>query len=321
LVKTLDEAFEPIEGPATLYKLRLRDLQLLKQIAEVRSLTAIADHRGITQPALSRSLKDIEMALGAQVFERAKGAMLVPTQIGRHVLARAALLLADADALQSELQSFEKGRGAHLRLGTIPYVATNLLEGALAVLTQEPWQMSVSVTEGTTDQLIAMLRRQELDVVVGRLSADVSNDLLRERLFTQQAGIVSSIRPGAVPIPLSLPKLLDHEWVLPPMRSPTRQAFTELFVAHDLATPVARVETTSLNVIQAALRNDERRLALLPADIGRELQQQGLLAYRDFPIPFPMPAVGMISLPNTRSLPSVRTFRDVLYRVLPRVPM
>lgn len=319
MVKTPTRVSQPAEGAPSLYKLRLRDLQLLQQIAELRSLTAIADLRGITQPALSRALKDIETALGAQVFERAKSAMLVPTPIGRQVLARAALLLADADALQSELHSFENGRGAHLRLGTIPYVTTNLLEGVLATLTQEPWQMSVSVTEGTTDQLIALLRRQALDVVIGRLSADVSNDLFRERLFTQQAGIVSSIRLGAAPLTLS--RLLDHEWILPPLRSPTRQAFTELFVAHDLATPVARVETTSLNVIQAALRNDDRRLALLPADIGRELQQQGLLAYRDFPIPFPMPAVGMISLPITRSLPSVRAFRDALYRVLPRVPM
>src|SRR5690554_992265 len=94
-------------------RLRLKDLELLLAIAQTRSLTKLAQARGVSQPALSRALRDIEASLGIEVFDRSKSTPLEPTPVGALVLERARILLADALALQREVQIFREGSGGH----------------------------------------------------------------------------------------------------------------------------------------------------------------------------------------------------------------
>ncbi|AOB41075.1 LysR family transcriptional regulator [Bordetella parapertussis] len=306
--------------PVPFARLRFRDLQLLREIAAARSLTAVAERRGLTQPALSRTLRDIEAELGAQVFSRERGARLAPTAVGRHILARVDLLMADAGALHSELRAFEEGRGAHLRLGVIPFVSNALMQEVLKTLTGEPLRMSVSTFEGATDQLVLALRRQELDIVIGRLSADAGADTLaQEGLFSQTASIVMSEALYERRASLTLASLHGHPWVLPPASSPTRMAFVEAFVSRNAVAPVARIETTSARLVHSAISSNMASLGLLPLDIGQELERWGGVRCKAFPVPFRMPTVGLIVLAERRARAMNRVVRDVLHRCIARV--
>src|SRR5690606_26361393 len=116
---------------------------------------------------------------------------LVPTPLGRLILSRVDLLLAEAEGLQEQVLAFEEGRGAHLRLGIIPFVSNRLMLAIVRGLAAEPHAMSISTYEESTDQLLTALRRQELDAVLGRISVEAADDELhQERLFTQSASVV-----------------------------------------------------------------------------------------------------------------------------------
>jgi len=301
-------------------KLRIKDLQLLQEIAATRSLTSIASARGLSQPGLSRTLRDIEAALGAQVFSRDRMARLEPTPLGRLVLSRIELLLSEADGLKEELLAFEEGRSTHLRLGVIPFVSNALMHAILSELTSDRHAMSISTYEASTDQLVQALRRQELDAVLGRIVVDATTpELHQEKLFTQTASIVvNASGPLARRKALKMDALHEHEWVLPPQPSPTRLAFVEWLVNHGATPPSARIETTSARLVHTAISTGVAACGLLPLDIALELQKWGGIKAIEFPPSFKMPTVGLISLSKRRGLPAARILRDVVRQALSR---
>lgn len=267
---------------------------------------------------MSRALRDIETALGAQVFSRDPMARLEPTPLGHLILGRVELLLSEAEGLKRELSAFEEGRGTHLRLGIIPFVSSALMDAVLAKLTTGQHAMSISTYEASTDQLVLALRRQELDAVLGRISADTAADELhQEKLFTQSASIlVAAEGPLATRKTLNIASLQQHAWVLPPSGSPTRLAFAEMFLKRGAKPPAARVETTSARLIHSAIRSGVAECGLLPLDIGIELEAWGGVKAVEFPASFKMPAVGLITLAKRDRLPAVSTLRDVVRTVL-----
>ena len=112
-----------------------------------KSITAAAAELGLTQPAASRALRDIEQLLRVHLFDRDRARGMSLTGAGELVLARARAMLADHRSLAAELDAYRAGTGGHLRLGVIPFVSGALIESLIAELTGERQRMSVIVTE------------------------------------------------------------------------------------------------------------------------------------------------------------------------------
>lgn len=295
-------------------RLRLKDLELLSAIAKTRSLTRLAQTRGVSQPALSRALREIEASLGVEVFDRSKNAPLEPTPVGVLVLERAQTLLADAAALEREVQVFREGWGGHLRLGIIPYIPTRLTLAIVRRLTDQDSRMSVSMHEGSTDELVSALSHQSLDAVLGRITVgpDVGH-LYQEELFSQSACIVVHPNCDLLGVDrISLESLTQRSWVLPPLNSPTRMAMASIFIRCGLEPPGAVLETTSARLIYALAQADEQTLSLVPLNIGRELEGLGGVRYLEFPVPFRMPLVGLIMLANQRHIMALKQLRAIV---------
>lgn len=312
--------FSADENKTLFSKLRFRDLHLLKEISLTRSLTTLADKYGISQPALSRSLRDIEIALGVQVFSRDRGSALDLTPVGRHILERVDFLIADANALHTQLRAYKEGNGSQVRLGVIPYISNSLLLAIVRKLTNDPLCMSVSTYEGSTDQLISALRRRELDAVLGRISVDGShNELIQEKLFSQTASIVVSEAMDNKKKP-SLGALHNYPWVLPPANSPTRLAFVSAFVSQNANVPTACIETTSARLVHSAITEKMASFGFVPMGVGREIEAWGGVRCWDFPAPFQMPTVGLIMLSKSKSLTVNKVVRDVVHDAIAHVP-
>src|SRR3569832_363525 len=139
---------QPVSA-ATATRLRPRDMELVLAIHEHKSTTPAARERGLTQPAASRALRDIEQLLRVHLFERDRSKGMSLTAAGELVLVRARALLADYRALAAELDAYRAGTGSRLRLGIIPFVSGPLIERLIAELTGERHRMSVIVTEAS----------------------------------------------------------------------------------------------------------------------------------------------------------------------------
>jgi len=145
------------------------DLRLLRHaraLAEHKHFGRAAGELGISQPALSRSIAQLEGKIGARLFERdAKG--IEPTDTGSLLLDRAVELLARADDLGREMALLQ-GRGAGaLRIGAGTYPAEILVGRALAALLKQRPDVQARVVVENVLQLLPLLRRRDLDLVIG----------------------------------------------------------------------------------------------------------------------------------------------------------
>jgi DNA-binding transcriptional LysR family regulator len=148
------------------------------ELQQMRQIVALAEHGSfvraakvlhISQPALSRSIRNVEIRFGRELFIRS-GTGVVPTDLGRLYIERARDLLRMADELEVEAVtqgSLQRGRVA---VGGGPYPAESFLGPAAATLVAQYPQVSVQVRAHNWDELLRLLRSRELDFFVAETS-------------------------------------------------------------------------------------------------------------------------------------------------------
>lgn len=145
--------------------LSLRDLEYAVAVARERHFGRAAERCGVSQAALSEQVRKLEGVLGVTLFERTKR-HVEPTVRGLVVIAQAETLLADAQRLLDNAQRSAEPLTGELRLGVIatlgPYYLPTLLHKGR---TRFP-RLALHLTEGRTSELLARLRRSELDAVL-----------------------------------------------------------------------------------------------------------------------------------------------------------
>jgi DNA-binding transcriptional LysR family regulator len=292
-------------------------MELVLAIHAHKSITAAAAGLGLTQPAASRALRDIEQLLRVHLFDRDRARGMSLTGAGELVLARARAVLADHRSLAAELDAYRAGTGGRLRLGIIPFASGALIERLIAELTGETQRISVIVTEAPTTALMEELRLQNLDAVIGRCSIAPMAGLVQEPLIRQDGCLLMHPQnPLLRKERIRLADLSAFAWLLPPGGTPTRAAINAVFAKAMLAPPVATVEASSTKIIRLTLRVNRRMLSIVPSDAGQDIQRLGGVRCVPFPVPLDMPPVGLIFAARHRDTPVVRNLRSTLREIL-----
>jgi DNA-binding transcriptional LysR family regulator len=303
----------PRDPPSLAGRVRLRQLLLMRTIADVGNLRGAAAALQMTQPAATRLLKELEHRVGSVLFERSARGM-TPTTEGRVVLARATRVLNDVDAIAEDLHHHRLGHGARTRLGVIGSFAGVLLPRALARLKQESPTTTVEIVEGAQEALIQALRSGSLDLVLGRaLSESHAQDVMAELLFEERFSIVTGVSVEGRKRRFTLEKLVDEPWILPPRGVPVRVRIDSAFLAAAGRTPVDVIESASLLVNQQILHN-ERRFALMPDHAAAHFARRGLIARVACQLPEILGPLTLFTLHDAEPLPAaVRLFESLRY--------
>ena len=255
-------------------RLKMRHLTLLLQIQQRGSLTRVAEHMASSQPAVTNALAELESMFGAPLFDRSSRGMQ-PTLLGAVVLARAQAMVNDLDHLARDMEAVASGHAAHLHIGVIPFVSGQILTAALKRMRIGMAQRStVTIHEGTSDQLILQLQNHTVDLVIGRASSAVDvNHAAFEVLYRQQPRLIASRRLAAAlaRTPLDWNKLVDLDWILGAPNTAMREQVADLFLAAGTVPPVPVVESYSSKVIGEMIASSERAVSIVPADIAEEL--------------------------------------------------
>jgi DNA-binding transcriptional LysR family regulator len=293
-------------------------MELLLAIHEHKSITSAAVQLGFTQPAASRALRDMEQLLRVHLFERHRIKGMSLTVAGDLVITRVRALLADYRSMTMELDAYREGTGGHLRLGVIPFVSGLLIENLITELIGAKHRMSVSITEGSTTQLLEDLRMQKLDAVIGRCSTDpIPAGLTQETLFRQEACLLAhSQNPLLRKERIRLADLAGFVWLLPPQGTPSRTAINEAFAAARQSPPVATVEASSTKIIYLTISANSLMLGIVPSDVGRDIERLGGVRHLPFPVSLSMPPVGLLWATRHRDTPVVRTVRGKVRELL-----
>lgn len=151
----------------------LRQLQYLKFLAEHGSFGRAAEAAHVTQPTLSSGVQELEKILGAAVVDRARSGVIL-TAVGEAALARANVILNEAEELVQAARNAGHPLTGRFRLGVIPTIAPFLLPKALPVLRQKFPKLRLFLREDLTHRLIAALKAGQLDAALIALPYDMA---------------------------------------------------------------------------------------------------------------------------------------------------
>lgn len=286
--------------PQLLNRLRMRQVALILAIDERQTLRAAAAELGLTQPAATKMLQELEDALGQPLFERV-GRRLQRNAAGERVLEYFRSLRGNIEALNRELGELRQGSSGRLAVGSIMAASPGRLTQALLELKKQLPLLELEVAVDTSDRLLAQLREGVLEVVVGRMTNEAGSDcrfcpIDDEQLafiVREEHPLLSLQRPG-------LQALQGHGWVMQPPGSPMRTLIEQEFREHSLPLPRGLIETgsilTTINLVRnsnmvgviprtvADLHAAHRMLHILPYQTRRSLEAYGSLVRKDRPI-------------------------------------
>lgn len=132
--------------------LNLQQLQAFSELARTKNFRNAAQALGVSQPALSRTIKTIEEMIGERLFDRdTRRVEITPT--GRELLPIAARILENFESSLSELSQFLDGRNGHITVAALPSVSVALLPRAIARFVEQSPGVQFSFVEGSAEQL------------------------------------------------------------------------------------------------------------------------------------------------------------------------
>jgi DNA-binding transcriptional LysR family regulator len=262
---------------ALVNRLKFRHLALLVALDDARNLHQAAETINVAQPSASRMLADIEEAFGFLLFERnARG--MQPTSLGTAALAYARRSLADLTRFADDLDAKRRGGHGQLTVGAIMGAAPDVLAMAVTELKSERPLLNVRILGETSDQVVQLLHRREVDLALGRLTTPLQhNDFDFEPLAREAMRlVVRAGHPLAGKTELTLATLVGWPWILQPITSPARGLFEDELARAGLTTPADIVECASIFATLQLLQNSEA-VAMLPESVVRDYLRAQLL--------------------------------------------
>jgi len=297
---------------ALLSRLRLRQLALLQRIDRHRTLGRVAAEMRVSQPAVTKALKEVEEVFGSAIFLRTSRG-LVPTPSGEAVLAYAKRALAELEATAQVLSSYEAGRGGRVRIGLTQQVPQKFISALLDHLLHRTPRVAAMVREGTTDELVGLLLAGELDCAIGRSYDGDATGLVQEAFYEQEPCLVVSARSARRLSrgPLDWAGLAKLDWILPPLNTPMRRTYNAVFVGAGVQPPVPMLESTSIRTLETALRDEPNAISILSRDVVDDMEAKGHWRALPYRLGWNLPPVSFLTTSAMQGSLMVRELKEV----------
>lgn len=165
--------------------LRMRDLRLVVTIAAEGTVTAAGERLEISQPALSRQLKALEVRLGVSLFRRTPTGMR-PTAAGLRLLDQSGPLLARLSSLEADMEQLVRGETGTIRVTTQCYTSYRWLPAVLPALREEFPGVDIQIVPEAAPDPIGALLESGVDIALAYDLHDSSERLTVTPLFQDE---------------------------------------------------------------------------------------------------------------------------------------
>ncbi len=303
----------PITDHALLLRLRTRQLLLAAALGRERHLGRAAAALGVSQPAATRLLQELESALAARLFERSARGM-APTPAGEAVVRYARQVLNDFGATRRELAALAAGLHGTLRVGSVPSALPALLAPVLAGFKARHPRVAVAVEVATSDVMLAQLGRGEVELMLGRL-LESHHDDEHEAVPVIDEPQVAVARTGhplhaadAGGEMVALKELGRWPWVVQPPGSPQAGRFGAMMREAGVHRRIDITETAS-TVATTALLEASDMLAVMPASLAAHYARLGVLRTLPLTLPLRVPDIQLVWRRGRELSPAAEAFR------------
>ncbi len=290
---------------------------VFKLVAEMGSVRRAADSLGLTQPALSKAIRRLELHFSLTLFERTPRGVLL-TSAGDSLYAGALALSDWSNELRNQMASVSAaGRGV-LRVGVVPALIEPVMVPASKALLHAPHR-HLQIRAQLSGELFRLLQNGEIDMAIAAIDKDQNDGFAHLVLGQQKSYVVSRKRHILQRRPFDLDELGQQEWVLPPPNILLRRwADALLHKAHRPAASPA-VEIDASPAIFAPLIRFSDMLTVMTSDTIASPLGLGLAA-----LPYPAPVwsldIGLFwrrSTPFSQLMEEFRTAAEAAFSQRP----
>jgi LysR family transcriptional regulator, regulator of abg operon len=292
--------------------MKLNQIRGVVAIAEFGSLRAAAQNLGLAQPALTRSIRELEHELGVDVFERhARGMTLTP--VGEMFIARMRLVHAEIQRSREEVEQMSGRLAGHVSVGLSMVAAVALLPTAIERFKSRFPKVQLKVVEGLFPALKRRILDGTLDIYIGPIiERQLPRELVVENLLNNELVILS--RKGhPLRTARSLSSLVSASWIGFSVADSYEQEPSPYFQKYGLPLPHIGIEVTSaISAFLVAVHTDH--LAMLPQQYARHPGAADLLERIKIREELEAPAICLVTRSRLPLTPAAEFFSDLIRR-------
>lgn len=239
-------------------RVRLRHLDCFVAVAQTQNLGKAATKLRLTQPAVSKTLSELEEITGVKLLERNRlGARL--TREGEAFLMHAVAVLDALNAARAAVGTDQEAPGETIHIGALPTVAPDLLPVALAEFRRRHPHARISVQTTTNAGLLQMLKAGEVDLALARMAdPDMMAGVSFELLYVEPLALaVRPEHPLLAAGQVSLPDVVACPLIVPARGTVPRHNTESYFQSRGLKLPAHCLETLSLSLARQLTRQSD----------------------------------------------------------------
>ena len=297
-------------------RIRLRHLHTFVAVAQQGTLGRAAETLNLSQPALSKTLNELEQLTGTRLFERGRlGAQL--TLVGEQFLTHAVKVL---DALNTAGQALNRKEGLNsdiVRIGALPTAALGILPSVIGQFHQQQKDITLQVATMNNTMLLAGLKSGEIDIGIGRMSdPELMSGLNYELLFLESLKLV--VRPGhpLLQETVTLSRVMEWPVVVSPKGTLPRQNAETLLQSQGCKIPTGCIETLSAS-LSRQLTVDYDYVWFVPSGAVKDDLRRGMLAALPVPTQGAGEPIGILTRVDATLTAGTQTLLSAIRKSMP----
>ncbi|MET6634099.1 LysR substrate-binding domain-containing protein [Klebsiella pneumoniae] len=297
-------------------RIRLRHLHTFVAVAQQGTLGRAAETLNLSQPALSKTLNELEQLTGTRLFERGRlGAQL--TLVGEQFLTHAVKVL---DALKSAGQALNRKEGLNndiVRIGALPTAALGILPTVIGQFHKQQKDITLQVATMNNTMLLAGLKSGEIDIGIGRMSdPELMSGLHYELLFLESLKLV--VRPGhpLLQETVTLSRVMEWPVVVSPKGTVPRQNAEALLQSQGCKMPAGCIETLSAS-LSRQLTVDFDYVWFVPSGAVKDDLRRGVLTALPIATQGAGEPIGILTRVDATLTPGTQTLLSAIRKSMP----
>ncbi|WP_439240475.1 LysR family transcriptional regulator [Lonepinella sp. BR2474] len=264
-------------------------IQLLTH-TQLRAFLSVAEHHYFTlaakqlhssQPAVHRSLRELENILQCPLFDKSINGLLL-NKSGQCLWQQIQLALAEQRQAKLDIQALKNQYQGKITIGAMPLIRNAILPQSIDLFLQQYPEVTLQIIEAPYSDLLQQLRFGKIDFLAGALRNQIPEETTQQHLFHSSLCIACHINhPLIGQKNIRLAEILTYPWILPPQHTPTRERFEQMIQGMEL--PQNIIECSSQVLIHRLLQTNHRLTLVSQQQIQWELDSH-LLATIPFDI-------------------------------------
>jgi len=294
-------------------RIKFRHIQCFVEIARERSLKLAADKLHLTQPAISKTLKELEEIIDASLMTRNRAGIQL-TREGKVFLHFAQISLA---SLQQGLDGVEKESEARptLKVGALPSVAASFMPPVIREFADLAPNVMVQIMDGPHGYLIERLKLGELDLVIGRLGRpDSMEGVSFTQLYSERVDLIVRAGHPLLEKP-DIKRIVDWPVIYPPDGAAIRPLVERFMIANGVGEIPNKIETVSGAFGRVYTRKTDA-VWIISSGVVQNETADGHLVRLPFETDITKGPVGLMTRPDTQPGPEEQMFRLAVQTVI-----